>query len=175
MISKLRGRSRGKDGFALLDVLLGMSIFALLAVIAVQSTSLFRAKADLKAVASEAQALAAGLESYMTENEDFPLPANVSGASGVANLGFSGTANAYPRTVSTSGQKDMRGLGVKLDPAHRVSRYVMSQSGNGSYQFCVVHDSGVWVAWRSSDDRIFAHSTKPATGAYNVTSNPCVP
>lgn len=181
MISKFSARNRHESGFALLDVLMGMAIFALIAVIAVQSTSLMQAKAQLKGVAADAQGIAAGLESHMTENESYPLPATLTGATVVPNISFRGAAGAYPRTVTTSSPKDMKGLGVKLDPAHKVTRYWVDAASDGEpeasreYQFCVTHDSGVWVAWRSSDDRIFAHSTTPASGTWNLTSNPCAP
>lgn len=179
MLAKLTKRRTQQGGFAMLDVMLGMAIFALLVVIGAQSTSVVRAQADLKSVAGDAQVLAAGLESYLTENETFPLPAT--GAAVTPNVTYAGAAGAYPRTVSSSSPTDMRGLGVKLEPGHRVTRYWVDDASDGdpvasrAHQFCIVHTSGVWVAWRSSDDMIFAHSKTPASGVWNRVSNPCAP
>ncbi|KQP63151.1 hypothetical protein [Nocardioides sp. Leaf285] len=109
-------------GLALLDVLLGMAIFALIIIIAIQSVNQYRQRAFQSAAQSDAQQLAIGLEGYFTDSQAYPAA--------------SGTGAAA--TVSAA---DLTAMGVNLTKGTSVKSYVPVPA-TGSFSYCVVHKSG---------------------------------
>lgn len=65
--ARLAAQRNGEGGLALLDVLLGMAIFALIAVIAVQAMGQFRERAFVTQATSDAKQVGTGIEAAMTE------------------------------------------------------------------------------------------------------------
>src|SRR4051794_33614953 len=65
-------RVKSRKALALLDVLIGMAIFALIAVIAVVAMSRFRGNAFVTGATSDATSTAQYIEGYNTENGDYP-------------------------------------------------------------------------------------------------------
>lgn len=115
-------------GLALLDVLLGMAIFALIAVIAVQAMGQFRERAYVTQVTSDAKQAGTAIEAGRTEP-------------GV---------NAYPAAVSPSGAEID---GLNLTEGVQVGAYRVDPVGDGSdaFEICMekpgngahaVYDSG---------------------------------
>ena len=67
-----RPRER-EDGLALLDVLIGMAIFALIAVIAVSAISQYRSRANFTALLSDAEHVRIAAEQHYTDEQTFPV------------------------------------------------------------------------------------------------------
>lgn len=152
LIAKFRSRAAarrtGESGLALLDVLLGMAIFALIAVIAVQSMGQFRARAYQTATASDAQQLAVGLESYLTDNA------------------------AYPALVDIDTAAEMRAvLGVNLTTNNSMSRYTVAGTG---YSFCVVNSAGAWSEYQSTAGAIVRSGSSAPVAGNVATGGNCV-
>ncbi len=150
-------RRHDQTGLALLDVLLGMAIFALIAVIAVQSMAMFRSRAYVTGASSDAQQLATGIESYLTDNSTVPDAITV------------GPADSDPDTVTTGD------LGVNLTNNNSLHRYTV----NGpNYTFCVLHMSDTdvdgWVFYNSVGGAI-ADSDTGAPGPFDADDSPCGP
>jgi len=61
-----------QSGFQLIEVLIGLAVISLLAIIAVPSYSDYRDKADNTAAAADINAIAQNIERYYTENNRFP-------------------------------------------------------------------------------------------------------
>jgi type II secretory pathway pseudopilin PulG len=64
--ARIEARKTGEQGLALLDVLLGMAIFALIVVIGVQNFSTLRNRAYTTQVSSDAKQAATAIQAYMT-------------------------------------------------------------------------------------------------------------
>ena len=67
-----RQRHAGEDGLALLDVLIGMAIFALVAVIAVSAISQYRARAIRVTLMSDLQQIHMAVEDYYSQHQAYP-------------------------------------------------------------------------------------------------------
>lgn len=78
LMEKIRDRRehRGDKGLALLDVLIGMAIFALIALIAVQAIGQFRARAYETSAKSDANQTSVAIESSYTDTNNYPATFN---------------------------------------------------------------------------------------------------
>ncbi|MCP3420343.1 type II secretion system protein [Nocardioides pinisoli] len=131
-----RRRRTDQSGLALLDVLLGMAIFSLIAVIAVQSMGHVRARAYVTRVVSDAMQVALGIEGYMTDAGQ--LPAALA----------DGPANSDDTQVTTGD------LGVNLSTGAAIRSYTVAEDGD-NYSVCVDHtDSQAWAFYDSAADGI---------------------
>lgn len=129
-----RGARKDQYGLALLDVLLGVAIFALIAVIALQSMGKFRERAYMLRAVSDAQQLAIGIEGHVTDAG--AVPADVT----------AGPAN--PDAVITTGD-----LGVNLSHGDTIRSYAVAP--DGAYSICVDHaDSQAWALYQSTDGAV---------------------
>ena len=70
--ASVAGRLANPKGLALLDVLIGMAIFALIAITAVVALGQFRQRAFESQVLSDAQALSVAIEGQMTNGGQYP-------------------------------------------------------------------------------------------------------
>lgn len=89
-------RRRHEDGLALLDVLLGMAIFALIAVIAAQAFGMFRDRAYVTQAVSDARQVGTGLAAHLTEpnvNVD-DVPTGTLSRSQLVDLGLNLTSGS---------------------------------------------------------------------------------
>ena len=77
------GRLANPKGLALLDVLIGMAIFALIAITAVVALGQFRQRAFESQVLSDAQALSVAIEGQMTNGGQYPTKLKSSSTSPV--------------------------------------------------------------------------------------------
>ncbi len=112
--ARLEARRNGETGLALLDVLLGMAIFALIAVIAVQAMGQFRERAYVSQVTSDVKQLATGIEGTLTEPNAVWADVND------ATAAFSAT--------------EIEALGVNLTGANTAT---VVSGGIGDYVICV--------------------------------------
>ncbi len=110
-----RGTARDHRGLAMFDVLLGMAIFALLAVIAVQSMGMFRERTYVTRAVSDAKQISVGIEAHRIHED------------------------AYPETVASNGA-GVRG--VNLTVGSRIAGYYADEDG---FRICVLSSAGVIV------------------------------
>ena len=165
---RIAGRERRgtEDGLALLDVLLGMAIFALIVIIAIQSVGLYRQRAFQTAVTSDAQQSEAGMEGYYSAYGRYPYSGSGAGLISVARTAAADTQNAA--TFSAN-------LGVNLTANVSVWSYWANHAA-GNYMLCFVHsplprtttaftaaDVDAWAKYESSYGTIVA-SGRGSTG-----------
>jgi type II secretory pathway pseudopilin PulG len=74
--ARIEARKTDEKGLALLDVLLGMAIFALIVVIGVQNFSTLRNRAYTTQVSSDAKQAATAIQAWMTAPGNTGAPAN---------------------------------------------------------------------------------------------------
>lgn len=72
---RLAERRNGEQGLALLDVLIGMAIFALISIIAISAIGQFRARAFESGALSDARAIGVAAEAQFTDNQAYPADA----------------------------------------------------------------------------------------------------
>ena len=83
--ARIEKRDADEKGLALLDVLLGMAIFALIVVIGVQNFSTLRNRAYTTQVSSDAKQTATAIQAYMTQPGITAAPTTVDAAFLTAN------------------------------------------------------------------------------------------
>ena len=188
MVEKMKARMHARrwekreDGLALLDVLIGMAIFALIAVIAVSAISQYRAKANVTAVVSDAKRL--GLQLTLWEKDkssSLPWPAPTQAESQAYAEDFF-ARHPYPATEegdewqqwadaymaafgSLSGRLrpafDRAGIDATLSPGNDIGLYgnigVSIVPGDYVMVLCIKHKDGAWALWAETPvDSAFA-------------------
>lgn len=172
-------RRLDQRGAGLLDVLLGMTIFALLVVIGGQNFSTYQKRATLEALNADIQQVAGAIEQYQTDNGRVPPGAS----SGVA---YPTAAATYIDAGSGSSLTNLGTLTAKLGPGVSIGRYgvygawdpdgvtgpLEGYEANQVWYLCLVHKNGdgkidAWSGWFSHYDRVYESGTgdKPNTGS----------
>lgn len=121
---RLEGRKvRNEKGLALLDVLIGMAIFALVAIIAVSAISQYRARAYQNGALSDVKAVATWMEAASTDS----------------------LTGAYPDPTDPDN-------GFVADDGNLTSGNSIGdhQEGAGTFTVCVQHTSGAYAIFDSS-------------------------
>ncbi|KQP63154.1 hypothetical protein ASF47_19280 [Nocardioides sp. Leaf285] len=160
-------------GLALLDVLLGMAIFALIIIIAIQSVNQYRQRAFQSAAQSDVQQASIGLESYFTDNQAYPASGSTAGTISAAKTSTAATQNAA--TLSA--------LGTNLTKNTFVWSYTPN-SANGTFTMCIAHTSAglgttaltgagvdAWASYNSATGAIDASGRGPISGTATAATN----
>lgn len=114
---------RTERGLATLDVLLGLAIFALVAVIAISAINQYRARAFENGTISDARTLGHVIEAEVI-----------------------GEGSEYPPDLETA--RDLINGKVALTPGNGLASYVLAPDGN--FHLCVEHDTGAYARYYSS-------------------------
>lgn len=130
MMSALRARlaarrdNKNESGLALIDVLIGLTIFALLVTIAITAVNQYRMRAYEAGALSDARQIGVAVESEATD------------------------AGRYPDDLDAS---TLASLGVKMTPGNIVAQYEVH--GVETFSVCVEHrdDNGEADAWARYD------------------------
>lgn len=139
--ARLEGRKikKNEKGLALLDVLIGVAIFALVAVIAVAALSQYRARAYESGAVSDARQIGIAMETAYTEAATYPPAADVEVTAAQAN----------------SGSGFYAAEGVKLTRGNAVTGYGLNATGT-TFTLCVEHDTGAWARYDSAQGGVTA-------------------
>ncbi|WP_460866528.1 hypothetical protein [Nocardioides pakistanensis] len=147
---RLEERRDGAEdkGLALLDVLIGMAIFALIAIIALSAIGQFRQRAFETSVTSDARSIGTTLEADFTTNQAYPDTSKLVGS----NHGSS----ASPEVKATYGGGAAMVIdGLSLTRGVTIKNYTnLDGAGVTGFKFCVEHTSGsdvdAWAAYNST-------------------------
>ena len=166
---RLDARRTGESGLALLDVLLGMAIFALIAVIAMQGTRLTRERAYTTQTTAAVKDVSLLLEARVAH--DTTLPSQ--GTAGTPSRTFPDWDGA----ASVASYNNVSGIeGARLTAGVEVARYTL-YADQKSFMMCMVHRSSstgpvdAYAAYHSPSGKIVdsGRGTAPTTGG-----SPCV-
>ena len=144
LVERVRGRiesrkveGEGEQGSLILDILIGMAIFALIALIAVSQIGQWRARAYEQSAVSDAQSLGMSIEAAVTDANGKPLGLAQTGAE-VAIV--SGTETYETTVLSHDGKNEYQNWsGVNADY---------------EFSFCVEHDGEEFAVYDSADGGI---------------------
>ena len=181
LTDRLSGRPRDQRGTGLLDVLLGMTIFALLIVIGGQNYSTYTKRATLSALEANVAQVAAAIDQYQTDNGVVP-PSATTGST------YNGSATPVPVTYINAGSgassTNLGALTAKLGPGVSVGQYKVAPAGylnydaNQYYVLCLVHkdSSGkidAWAGWLTG--RTTPTDTGTGAKSHSAIDTPCGP
>lgn len=177
----LTTRRADQRGTGLLDVLLGMTIFALLIVIGGQNYSTYRDRATRSNLEANIAQVAAAIDQYQTDNGKVPDSATT-GA--VYNGSPTTTPVTYINAGSGSSPTNLGTLTAKLGRGVSVAQYKVAPAGYMNYEagqfylLCLVHkdSSGkidAWSGWITS--RTTPTDTGTGTKAHTALDTPCGP
>ncbi len=165
LAARRAARRNGETGLALLDVLLGMAIFALIALIAVQSMGLYRQRGYQSQATSAAKDLGLLLSAQFTNNNELPPVGTDTGPPEVT----------YPDWGPGASPTDVSGIeGANLTTGIEVGRYIVYPDQK-SFAFCMIHrtDDGsvdAYAAYHSPSGSITQSETGAPPGS---GGNPC--
>lgn len=180
-LTRRSARRLDQRGTGLLDVLLGMAIFALLIVIGMQNYSTYTKRATRSAVSADVSQLAVAIDQYMTDKGTAP-PSAPSGV--VYSSGYGVTAATYINAGAGSSATNLSTLTATLSPGVSVARYGVNTVVSGGYEpgtnwyVCLVHKGSggkidAWAGWSV----LSASVTDSGSGTKTATSSttPCGP
>lgn len=132
----------GEQGSLLLDVLIGMAIFALIALIAISAITGYRQRAYETGATSDAQGLALEMEANYTENQAYPNPGGT--------WSWASDTNSYVYTPNGAAPIDFDQKTTKFDTV--ASYLVQSATAAQPEGFCLLvthHNASTWAvdAW----------------------------
>lgn len=138
-LERLRARQQGRKiegekGLALLDVLIGMAIFALVAIIAVTAISQYRARAYESGAVSDARQLGIAMEAAYTDGNVYP--AVTDGMDNAAVKALAGLEDVNLTSDNTLGDGTVVNAATGGNPA--------------SFVLCVEHKDGAWAEYSSA-------------------------
>lgn len=164
---RLSVRRRGEAGLAMLDVLLAMAIFALIAVIAAQGTAKVRERAYASQAIASVKDVSLLLSARITNDTALPAAGTMAGPPARTYPDWDGAATVASPT-------DLSGIeNFKMTAGIEVSRYVLYADAK-SFAMCMVHRTGgtidAFAGYHSPSGQVVQSGTgtPPATGG-----NPC--
>lgn len=163
------GRRRGADetGLALLDVLLGMAIFALIVIIALPQFIGFRTKGSETTVRSDLSQLVTPIEDYVFENQTAPALNPIQ--TWTANAAWD--AGRLPAATLSA-------LGVRSTKNTQIAQMTyLKVAGSGfAWAACATHTRGggvdAWAIYSSQKGAILATGQTPGTTTYYRDGTP---
>lgn len=161
-----------RRGLAILDVLFGIAIFALIVIIAIQSIGLFRARAfELRAIldAESIGKMIAGSDEHvggpqaasrLVDEADFLL------------VSFDPKSKVSHRASSDLASIDdpVDYFDLNLTEGNSLTNWSVS-SGSGDFAFCIEHESGPWALFRSDVGGIGDHGRAGSCPFVNFDDN----
>lgn len=134
----MKRRDRDSRGILTLDVLIGITLFSLVVVLAIQSMSGMRARGYKNSTEGDAQKLSTLVQSRLSNAPGEPI-----------NSGSAGLAAMYPDFHPSDGNRASVWVG-----GADLNRYII----------CVHHESGAWARYISDQKRIAGSGTSLSSG-----------
>jgi type II secretory pathway pseudopilin PulG len=173
----LTARRADQRGTGLLDVLLGMTIFALLIVIGGQNYSTYKERATMSALTANMNQIVVAMDQYLTDNGEVPPPGN-------SGISYPTAVAYYINAGSGSSLTNLGTLSAKLGPGVSIGRYgrygaTQGFDANQTYYLCLIHKGSdgkidAWAGWYSPQDRFYDSGTGTKANTGTTACGPVV-